>query len=37
MLATDYKLLKLIADKVGVKELPKPLIDMSIEEEKTEV
>ena len=33
MLATDYELLKLIANELNIKELPKPLIDMSIEEE----
>ncbi len=32
MLATDYELLKLIAKKVGIEELPKTLFDMSIEE-----
>ena len=37
MLATDYQLLKLVATEVGIKEFPKPLIDMTIEEEKTEV
>ena len=37
MLATDYQLLKVIAEKLEIKELPKPLIDMSIEEETTEV
>ena len=37
MLATDYELLKVIANKLEIKELPKPLIDMSIEDEKTEV
>jgi len=33
MLATDYELLKVIADKVGIKEeeFPKPLIDMKLE------
>ena len=37
MLATDYELLKVIANKLEIKELPKPLIDMFIEDEKTEV
>ncbi len=37
MLATDYELLKLIAEKVEVGELPKPLISMEIEEENKEV
>ena len=37
MLATDYELLKVIAKKNGVEEFPKPLIDMSIEEETKEV
>ena len=37
MLASDYQLLKLIAKKVGIEELPKTLIDMSIEEETKEV
>lgn len=37
MLATDYQLLKVIAKKLNIEELPKPLIDMSIEEEATKV
>ena len=37
MLATDYELLKLIAKKLEITELPKPLISMEIEDEKTEV
>ena len=31
MLATDYELLKVIAEKLNIKELPKPLIDMELE------
>ena len=37
MLATDYQLLKVIAEKLEIKELPKPLIEMKIEEETEEV
>lgn len=32
MLATDYELLKLIAKKLEITELPKPIISMEIEE-----
>lgn len=32
MLATDYELLKVIAKKLQIEELPKPLISMEIEE-----
>lgn len=39
MIATNYELLKVIADKVGIeqKNFPKPLILMEIEEEPKEV
>ena len=31
MVATEYELLKVIADKLEIKELPKPLISMELE------
>ena len=37
MVATEYLVLKEICKKLGIEEMPKPLIDMSIEEEKQEV
>ena len=37
MLATDYELLKVIAKNLNIEELPKPLIDLTIEEETTKV
>ncbi len=39
MTASNYDILKVIAKKVGIEEsdFPKPLIDMAIEEETTEV
>ena len=37
MLATDYELLKVMAKKLNIEELPKPLISMEIEEETKEV
>ena len=31
MVATNYELLKVIADELNIKELPKPLIEMELE------